>query len=70
MWFLLGLGVWLAALVALVGALGASGRESRREEALMTRRRLSVVRRRRPIRLSAPEDPAESERQRETEQQQ
>jgi hypothetical protein len=70
MWLLIGLGMWLAALGALVGTLGASGRESRREEASMRRRHLSLVRRpRRPARLSAPEDPAEPEGQRETEQQ-
>ena len=71
MWVLLGLGMWLAALGALVGTLAVSGRESRREEMLSRRGHLSLVRRRRARSglLSAPKQPAKSEGQSETQQQ-
>jgi hypothetical protein len=72
MWIVIGLGVWVAALGALMGTLAVSGRESRREEALSRRRHLSLVRPRRPRSAlrSAPEQPAEAKGQPETQQQQ
>jgi hypothetical protein len=72
MWILIGLGMWLAALGALMGTLAVSGRESRREEAQGGRRHLSLVRprRSRSALRSAPEQPAEPEGQPETQQQQ
>ena len=72
MWILIGLGMWLAALGALVGTLAVSGRESRREEAESRRRHLSLVRprRARSALRSAPKQPVETEGQPETHQQQ
>ena len=47
MWLFLGLGAWLASILALLGVLGMSKRESRREEADVRERHLAIVRRRR-----------------------
>ena len=44
MWLLLGFGAWCASMLALLGVLGMSRRESQREEAVARERHLSIVR--------------------------